>query len=150
MDGSAIIDINRWNSASDYNMTIQLVALTGSEGGISYGPYNYSGNIDETNGVVSYTYSGSDWTVMGDPVVTSNGTTATITSGTVRVNYASSGWVRVNTSNWVFDVNTGIAANGSTMTITASNGTSALVTATGGGHYTVAITVGGATNSYYF
>lgn len=148
VNGLVTVNFTRYNSSSDFALTEALSNITGSYGGVSAGPYNLTANIDCVNNGCSFSYSGSTWTVMGNPVITVNGNAATISSGTVRVNYGS-GWVNVTITNWVFDATTGQASAG-TLTITAANGNNAVVTATGGGHYTVAITVNGTNTNYYY
>lgn len=145
ISGSINVVYSRWVSATDYAFDITATGYTVTSGSFSYGPYSYSAHYDNTGGQFSYSYTVNGSTVIGQPVVAVTGTSATISSGTIRTNYGG-GWVEVSISNWHYDTATGRPTSG-TMTVTAANGTTATITVTNTG-YTVQITVNGVTSSY--
>jgi hypothetical protein len=146
INGSATVTYTSYTDANNFTLSYTGSNLSVVLSGTSYGPFSYTGTITDANGVLSWTYAVNGSTIAGSPVVTTTGTTATITSGTINVNYGS-GWVTITFSNWSYDLVTGLPAPGGTCTITGSDGNSATVTVTSTG-YNVALDINGTTTSY--
>jgi len=89
---------------------------------------------------------GTDTTVVGTPIVTVNGNTVTIVSGTVNCNYGV-GWVKVEFSDWSYDDTNDQPSSGS-LAITASNGTKVSIVVVPSTGFRVDITIGGITIGY--
>lgn len=146
VNGSATVTYTSFTSAGDFTINYVGTNLSVVLPGASYGPFSYTGTISDVNGVISWTYTVNGSTIAGTPIVTTSGTTATITSGTINLNYGT-GWVTLAFSNWSYDLSTGLPNPGGTCTITGSNGNSATVTVTSTG-YNVALNINGTMTSY--
>ena len=146
VNGTATITYTSYTDPNDWVVTYTGSDLSVTVSGTTYGPYSYSGTITDVGGAISWTYAVDGSTIAGSPVVTTTGTTATITSGTINVNYGS-GWVTITFSNWSYDLATGLPNPGGTCVITASDGNSATVTVTSTG-YDVSLDISGTTTSY--
>lgn len=146
VNGSATVTYTSYTSVDNFVLSYTGTNLSVVLSGTSYGPFSYTGTITDVNGVISWTYAVDGSTIAGTPLVTTTGTTATITSGTINVNYGS-GWVTITFSNWSYDLTTGLPTPGGTCTITGSDGNSATITVTSTG-YNVSLDISGTTTSY--
>ena len=146
INGTVIITFTRYVSPTDLAFAITTINLSSTSGGITSGPFNYTGSYDVNNNTIVSAYHINGITVVGQPVVTDDGTYTTIVSGLVHIDYGTSGWVEVAYNNWKIANATGKPVSGM-ITITAANGDSAVITASAG-NYQVDITINGVVTSY--
>jgi hypothetical protein len=139
MTGSIDMLLTRYVDDNNLTTTFSASEITATIGGSTFGPASFAGHLDINAGQVSYAYNVNGTTVIGNGVVSRNGDTVTISSGTVRVGLSTGGFVEISFSNWVFDYRTGIPTSGSA-TVTAANGDSASVSVQQDGyHWTVTV-----------
>jgi hypothetical protein len=145
VNGTITLTIVRYVSTTDYAVTMQVANFTSVGGGVTEGPFNFTGTVDFNNNTITYSYNVNGVTVVGQPVMVVSSTQTTINSGVIHVFY-DTGWVEVAYNNWVIDSATGKPVSGM-LTITAANGDTAMVTVVGG-NYQVDIAINGVLTSH--
>ncbi len=143
--GTVNLTLTRYVNDNNLTALFSAIDLVTNAGGMSRGPFSFTGQIDYNFGAITFSYGIDGVTVVGNGTLSRDGNSITIMAATTRNNLGS-GFGEVRLTGWTFNRATGRPSTG-TATWTGAAGNSATTTVANDGYH-VSITINGVVTNF--